>query len=76
MVIGQDKQKLKDKKMKKPNKQILGQLQIEKENLLNVVKHHKKHCDGPDCNISLHWLLTIAERAGIVFTAEERSNFV
>jgi len=52
------------------------QKQIEKENLLKVIEHHKKYCEGADCNISLHWLLTIAERAGIVFTDRERSRFI
>lgn len=49
--------------------------QIEKENLLKVVKHHKKYCEGEDCNISLHWLFTVAKRAGLKFTEKERSEF-
>lgn len=51
------------------------QKQFEKENLLRVVAHHKKHCEGEECNISLHWLFIIAKRAGLKFTEKERSEF-
>jgi hypothetical protein len=49
---------------------------IEKRNLIELVKHHKKNCDGENCNISLFMILQIAERAGLKFTKKEKMYFI
>ncbi len=48
----------------------------EKENIIKIAKHHKKHCDGETCTISLWLLILTAERAGIRFTKKERRVFL
>lgn len=47
-----------------------------KLNLIELAKHHRKFCEGEDCNISLILLLTMAERLGIIFSEEEKELFV
>lgn len=49
--------------------------EVLKENLIRLVQHHKEHCDGPDCNISLFYVLRVAENAGLEFTFEEKRHF-
>jgi len=48
---------------------------ILKENLIKLVEHHKEHCNGPDCGISLYYVLKVAEQAGLHFTDEEKVSF-
>ena len=47
-----------------------------KINLINLAKHHKEHCHGEDCNISLYLLRKVGEKAGIVFTDDEKRYFM
>ena len=47
-----------------------------KENAINLIKHHKKYCEGVECNISLGLIRKLLERAGIKLTEEEKSLFV
>ena len=47
-----------------------------KINLINLAKHHKKHCEGIDCNISLYLLRKVGEKAGIEFTIDELKYFM
>ena len=47
-----------------------------KMNLIHVVEHHKKYCEGVDCNISLFFLRLMAEKSGIKFTQKEKSMFI
>ena len=49
--------------------------EILKENLIRLAEHHKLHCDGPDCGISLFYVLKVAEKAGLKFTDEEKRSF-
>lgn len=49
---------------------------IRKQNLINLVKHHRKTCDGESCNISLYLILELAEKAGMKFTKKEREYFI
>lgn len=42
---------------------------------LTLCEHHKRHCDGPGCNISLGHIREMAEHAGAVFTDEEKAQF-
>ena len=49
--------------------------EILKKNLIKLVKHHKEHCDGPDCDISLFYVLKVAENADLKFTEEEKKYF-
>lgn len=43
---------------------------------LNLAEHHKRHCDGAECNISLGSIREMAEAAGAEFTAAERKEFI
>lgn len=43
---------------------------------LTLCEHHKRHCDGPVCNISLGQIREMAEAAGAVFTEEEIQQFM
>lgn len=43
--------------------------------LMELVKDHRAHCHGPDCQIMLSPLIVMFERAGIQLTAEERRLF-
>jgi hypothetical protein len=43
---------------------------------LTLAEHHKRHCDGATCNISLGSIREMAEAAGATFTAEEREQFI
>lgn len=47
-----------------------------KENMLRLVEHHRRHCDGPDCDISLWEVRQVMERAGITLTDEEKRRFM
>lgn len=49
---------------------------IHKTNLIELANHHRKYCEGENCNISLFLLLEMAERAGLEFTPEERKSFI
>lgn len=42
---------------------------------LTICEHHKRHCDGATCNISLGSIREMAEAAGAKFTNEEREQF-
>lgn len=59
-----------DKKFKADHNNIL------KENLIKLVDHHKDHCDGSDCGISLYNVLSVAKMAGIKFTDDEVRHFL
>lgn len=47
-----------------------------KVNALRMADHHRKHCDGATCNISLFLLKKLVEQAGISLTDEEKSHFM
>lgn len=47
-----------------------------KHNTLELVKHHKKHCEGENCVISLNILRMMAEQCGVVFTDKEKELFI
>jgi len=49
---------------------------IMKKNVIALVKHHKKHCDGEHCKISLWLLKEMAERSGIKFTECQVKLFI
>jgi hypothetical protein len=46
-----------------------------KENAIRLAKHHKLHCDGETCDISLCLLRRALEKAGIILNEEERKVF-
>jgi len=48
--------------------------QVYKDNMLNLVKYHREHCDG-NCGVSLRQVLSVMLRAGLVVTEEERKLF-
>jgi hypothetical protein len=47
-----------------------------KLNTIELAKHHRKHCEGECCNISLNVLRMMAEECGVVFTEKEMEEFV
>lgn len=49
---------------------------IDKRNLIKLVNHHRKYCDGENCDISLILVLEMAERSGIHFTKNQRRYFL
>lgn len=55
------------------NKQGLKEMQ--KQSLLEIVKEHKKNCNG-DCKIVLISLVMMAEEVGIQFNSKERKYFL
>ena len=72
------------KDIKETKKRILRALKGEKtyedvlrENAINLVKHHKKNCDGKDCEISL-FLITelLSGKYKIELTEEEEKIFL
>jgi hypothetical protein len=50
--------------------------QVVKENAIRLAEHHKKHCDGADCNISLYMVRRLLEMAGIELSDEEKKIFL
>jgi hypothetical protein len=47
-----------------------------KFNVINLVKHHRRNCEGEDCVISFYLLREMAEKLGIVFTDKEKELFL
>jgi len=47
-----------------------------KQQLIRLIKDHRKTCDKSDCNISLSAFLTIAKLAGLVLSEEEKKLFL
>jgi hypothetical protein len=45
-------------------------------NAIRLVEHHKQHCDGADCNISISCIGELLTLAGIPLTDAEYSNFL
>lgn len=56
--------------------ELKTRLDVYKWNTIQLAKHHRKFCDGRDCNISLIVLMEMAEKAGIKFTKRERRLFI
>jgi hypothetical protein len=49
-----------------------------KENVIRLIKHHRKYCEGETCDISLSQILELleaSENAGLKFTDEEKRLF-
>ena len=55
--------------------QKISEKQALKENIIRLIKHHRKHCEGESCNISLSQILKIAQDAGLKFTDNEKRLF-
>lgn len=47
-----------------------------KFNVINLAKHHRKHCERENCVISLYLLREMAEKLGIKFTEKEKELFL
>lgn len=43
---------------------------------LKLVEHHKRHCDGETCHISLGSIREMAEAAGAQFTEADYREFM
>lgn len=54
---------------------IIEKNKLLKQNAIRLATHHRKHCDGEECNISLSLLLDLLELAGIELTEEEKRIF-
>jgi hypothetical protein len=50
--------------------------EILKQNAINLVQHHKKHCDGETCCISVFLVERLIREAGIELTTEESMVFL
>lgn len=50
--------------------------QLIKENAIRLADHHRGHCDGAECNISLYLLGRTLSLAGIALTDGERLKFM
>jgi len=47
------------------------ELVILKQNFLNEIEFHRKHCEGESCNVMIYLLFRLAKRTGIEFSKEE-----
>ncbi len=54
---------------------FITQIEAWKINLMNITKEHREKCGGETCSVSLFMLMTMAEKAGLEFTEEERKLF-
>jgi len=50
--------------------------EVLKRNVIRLVEHHKKYCEGSECDISLFLVKEIVEKAGIILTEEEIKLFI
>jgi hypothetical protein len=55
--------------------QTISKEQASKENVIRLIKHHKKHCEGETCDVSLFLILMLSQDAGLKFTDEEKRLF-
>jgi len=58
------------------NMETISEKQAIKENAMRLAEHHKKHCDGQNCDISLHLVRRALELAGIDLTEDEKRLFM
>jgi hypothetical protein len=47
-----------------------------KQNAIQIVRDHKKHCDRSECGISTYMIAELLKKAGIELTAEEIGEFI
>lgn len=52
------------------------ELQHLKENVIKLVKDHKDHCHDSECGVSLYYVRKLAEKAGVIFTDDEKRYFM
>ena len=65
----------KNEEFTKPKKQFSIE-EVYRFNLIELAKHHRKFCEGENCNISLILLLEMAGKIGIHFTDKEKELFI
>ena len=46
------------------------------KNAINLVKHHKKYCEGEKCDIALYGISELFSRANIKLTKKQRREFI
>ena len=56
--------------------ETITEQQSVKENAIRLAIHHRKHCDGRECDISLYLLRRALEMAGIELTDKEKRHFM
>ena len=49
---------------------------ILKKNAIKLAKHHKKYCEGEQCDISLLMLAELLSNAGIKLTDKDMRHFI
>ena len=54
----------------------ITKLSAYKQNTIWLANQHRNDCCGEECNISLLLLLEMAEKAGCVFTEQEKKHFI
>ena len=47
-----------------------------KNNLIALVRDHKKHCDHGECGISTYLVAEVLKKAGIELNKEEFAEFI
>lgn len=47
-----------------------------KQNIIALVRDHKKHCDHSDCGISVYMVAELIKMAGLKLTKEEFAEFI
>ena len=57
------------------NLEYISEKDAIKENIIKLVQHHKKHCEGQSCDICLHLVKRCLDLAGIELTTEEKPIF-
>jgi len=46
-----------------------------KRNAINLVRHHRRYCEGEKCNISLLLIADLLREAGIKLTKKQLKEF-
>lgn len=55
---------------------MIKEQEILKDNLIKLVKDHRRTCNNVSCSISLSLVLVVGKLAGLEFTEEEADLFI
>jgi len=55
--------------------QQMNRKELLKQNMIRLVEHHREHCNGPSCDISLYLVGNVLELAGIILSEEDKRLF-
>ena len=51
-------------------------MEVLKQNAIRLARHHRKCCEGAECNISLWLIAELLMKAGIELTDDEKKEFI